>query len=155
MTLRQSPPRIHVRRGFVLFATALVAGLGVTAVGLQAAGHDPDSTSARVAERNCAVGITDIGPDNRASALQICGHPDQSELSVGGGALGVAMKAEAGNAAMYSHNRMPELLSLRLRAARSEVDSTLPAIDRLHTLTRLNREIASLELEISQTSLAR
>jgi hypothetical protein len=154
-TARVESPKAPNWRGFPLFATALVAGLSVTTVSLQAAEKDPVSTSARFAERDCDVGITDIGPDGRGSAIQICGHPDQSELPVGGGALGIAMKAEAGNAAMYSHTRMPELLSLRLTAARAEVDSTLPAVDRLHMLTRINREIASLELEISQTALAR
>lgn len=123
--------RIRAKQGFPLIAAALLAGPGVMATSLQAAGEDTAATSARLA------------------------GPDRDDLSGADAALGAAIQAEAGKSAIYSHPRMPELLSLRLMAARTEIDSSLPPRDRLHQLTRINRQIVSVESEISREARAR
>lgn len=123
--------RIRAKRGFPLIAAALLASPGVMAASLQSAGQGSAGTSPRFAE------------------------PDRNDLSGTNGALGAAIQADAGKSAIYSHARMPELLSLRLMAARTEVDSSLPARDRLHQLTKINHQIVSLESEISREARAR
>jgi hypothetical protein len=152
MPVKNLPLRFRAKRGFPLLATALGASLSVTTVSLQAAGNDPSGASARFDASACEVGVTDIGPADSASEVRICGRPGQGQRSQPGEELGAAARAEAAKAAIHSHARMPELLSLRLMAARTEADAAMPAVDRLHTLTGINRKIVSLELEISQAA---
>jgi hypothetical protein len=141
-------------------AAALIAGLGVTTVSLQAAGNDSGGTSPRLAGGDCDLGATGAksvaagGPAVEASAVRICGEPDRGDLSGTAEALGAAIKAEAANSAIYAHARMPELLSLRLMAARTEIDSSLPTANRLQKLARIKRQIVALESEISVTGQA-
>jgi hypothetical protein len=159
-----SASKRHVRagRGFPILAAALFVGTSVTAASLQAAGNDPDnaaSASSRLVTLGCDSGAPGANPivleGGEIRTVEFCNGVERGGLSETARALSAAMEAEAGKSKIYSHPRMPELLSLRLRRSQAEVDMSLSTDNQTQRLAALNHEIKTLESEIAQKAQVR
>lgn len=145
--------------------TAL-AGLTLTAAGLYAAPDRADralvdGAVAQLSEPGCQSrapeGKRFVVPkaDGGTRTIEICNVEDRENLAATATALSEAIDAERGKDKFYVHAKMPDLLVLRVTRARTDVDPSLVASERMKKLKAINVEISKLENEISSSADAR
>jgi hypothetical protein len=154
---------IRLVRALPLAVVTLLLGSGVIAGTLQAASDERIdlATPSHLAIPDCnnrAHGTEKVvveRSDGTERTFEMCDSLGQGDISATARALSTAIDAEAGMSKFYADARMPELLSLRLSRARTDVNTTLEADVRIQELAAIDFKIDALEHAMAKTGTTR
>lgn len=150
------------KRTLPLIAIASLLGLGMAAGSLHAAWNEPtdaDASSSRLLIRGCNANLHGTGQivveraNGAKRTMEMCNSLVQGNIPATASSLSAAIDAGESMSKFYADPRMPELLSLRLDRARTEVDTA--SVARIQRLAALNQEIDALEHAMAGRALDR